>query len=95
MLLIAVDDHTRIAYTELYPHKTQETARRFLANAHACYSALGARPRALLTDNGSAFRSRSFGHPRTALELRHLHTRPYRPQTNGKAERFMQLALRE
>jgi transposase InsO family protein len=50
---------------------------------------LGAKPKALLTDNGPAFRAKSFGRLCTALELEHRYTRPYRPQTNGKAERFI------
>jgi transposase InsO family protein len=95
VLFVAVDDHARIAYTELYPDESQENACRFLANAHAYYSSLGAKPKALLTDNGSAFRAKSFSRVCAALELKHRYTRPYRPQTNGKAERFIQSALRE
>lgn len=95
VLFVAVDDHARIAYTELHPDESQESACRFLANAHAYYRSLGARPKALLTDNGSPFRAKSFSRVCTALELKHRFTRPYRPQTNGKAERFIQSALRE
>ena len=95
VLFVAIDDHARIAYTELYPDETQENACRFLANAYEYYSSLGAKPKALLTDNGSAFRAKSFSRACTALELKHRYTRPYRPQTNGKAERFIQSALRE
>lgn len=95
VLFVAVDDHARIAYTELHPDESQESACRFLANAHAYYCSLGAIPKALLTDNGSAFRSRSFSRVCMELQLKHRYTRPYRPQTNGKAERFIQSALRE
>lgn len=95
VLFVAVDDHARIAYTELYPDESQENACRFLANAHAYYCSLDARPKALLTDNGSAFRAKSFSRVCATLELKHRYTRPYRPQTNGKAERFIQSALRE
>jgi transposase InsO family protein len=95
VLFVAVDDHARIAYTELYPDEPQENACRFLANAHAYYCSLDARPKALLTDNGSAFRAMNFGRACAALDLKHRYTRPYRPQTNGKAERFIQSALRE
>jgi transposase InsO family protein len=95
VLFVAVDDHARIAFTELYPDETQENANRFLVNAQAYYCSLGVRPKALLTDNGSAFRSRSFKATCAQLELKHRFTRPYRPQTNGKAERFIQSALRE
>lgn len=95
VLFVAIDDHARIAYTELYPDESQESACRFLANAHAYYCSLGARPKALLTDNGSPFRAKSFSRVCASLELKHRFTRPYRPQTNGKAERFIQSALRE
>ena len=95
VLFIAIDDHARIAFTELYPDETQENANRFLANTHAYFCSLGVRPKALLTDNGSAFRSKSFKATCSQIALKHRFTRPYRPQTNGKAERFIQSALRE
>jgi transposase InsO family protein len=95
VLFVAIDDHARIAFTELYPDETQENANRFLGKAHAYFCSLGVRPKALLTDNGSAFRSRSFKATCGELGLKHRFTRPYRPQTNGKAERFIQSALRE
>lgn len=95
VLFVAIDDHARIAYTEVHPDESQESACRFLANAHSYYCSLGARPKALLTDNGSPFRAKSFGRVCASLELKHRFTRPYRPQTNGKAERFIQSALRE
>lgn len=94
-LFVAIDDHARIAFTELYPDESQESACRFLRNAHAYFSSLKARPQALLTDNGSAFRSRQFKAACETLGIKHRFTRPYRPQTNGKAERFIQSALRE
>src|SRR5690606_15157526 len=81
--------------SELYRDESQESACRFLDNAHAYYCSLGAKPRALLTDNGSAFRAKSFSRVCAALELKHRYTRRSRPQTNGKAERFIQSALRE
>jgi len=95
VLFVAVDDHARIAYTELYPDESQQSACRFLANMHAYFCSLGAKPQRLLTDNGSPFRAKSFNHVCTELELKHRFTKPYRPQTNGKAERFIQSALRE
>jgi transposase InsO family protein len=95
VLFVAIDDHARVAFTELYPDETKESACSFLAKCHAYYSSLGARPKALLTDNGSAFRSKTFKLACGKLELKHRFTRPYRPQTNGKAERFIQSALRE
>ena len=60
VLFVAVDEHARIAYTELYPDESQQSDCRFLANAHAYYCSLGARPQRLLTDNGSPFRAKSF-----------------------------------
>ena len=95
VLFIAIDDHARIAFTELHPDEGQESANRFLTNTHAYFCSLGVRPKALLTDNGSAFRAKSFKATCVALGLKHRFTRPYRPQTNGKAERFIQSALRE
>ena len=95
VLFVAVDDHARIAYTELYPDESQQSACRFLANVHAYFCSLGAKPQRLLTDNGSPFRAKSFNRVCAELELKHRFTKPYRPQTNGKAERFIQSALRE
>lgn len=95
VLFVAIDDHARIAFTELYPDETQDNANRFLNHAHAYFCSLGVRPKALLTDNGSAFRAKSFKATCEALQIKHRFTRPYRPQTNGKAERFIQSALRE
>ncbi len=68
---------------------------QFLRNAHAYYASLGVRIKRLLTDNGAAFRSRIFAQTCLELGIKHRFTRPYRPQTNGKAERFIQSALRE
>ena len=68
---------------------------QFLENIIAYYRSLGVRVRRILTDNGSAFNSKSFAQACERLELKHSFTRPYRPQTNGKAERFIQSALRE
>jgi transposase InsO family protein len=64
-------------------------------NAVAHCAALGVRIERLLTDNGPAYRSRLFAKTCQALDIRHSFTRPYRPQTNGKAERFIQTCLRE
>jgi transposase InsO family protein len=94
-LFVAVDDHARIAFTDLYPDETKEHSCQFLQNTCAYYRSLGVRPKAVLTDNGSTFRSKAFQVTCQALGLKHRFTRPYRPQTNGKAERFIQSALRE
>jgi transposase InsO family protein len=95
MLFVAIDDHARIAFTDMYPDEKIPSAVQFLRNAHAYYAGLGVKIKRLLTDNGSAFRSREFALACKELGIRHKFTRPYRPQTNGKAERFIQSALRE
>lgn len=94
-LFVAIDDHARIAFTDMYPDETQESACQFLHNTYAYYRSLGVKPTAILTDNGSAFRSKTFRAACQELGLKQRFTRPYRPQTNGKAERFIQSALRE
>jgi transposase InsO family protein len=94
-LFVAVDDHARIGFTDIHPDERAPSAVQFLRNAHAYFASIGVRLKRVLTDNGSAFRSRDFARACTELSLRHAFTRPYRPQTNGKAERFIQSALRE
>jgi transposase InsO family protein len=95
VLFVAIDDHARIAFTRMYADETKENAIDFLHQAHAWFTSLGVQPKAILTDNGSAFRSKAFAAAVQALQLKARFTRPYRPQTNGKAERFIQSALRE
>ena len=94
-LFVAIDDHARIGFTDMYPDETKANAVQFLRNAVAYYSSLGVPVKRLLTDNGSAFRSKDFAKACASLGIKHGFTRPYRPQTNGKAERFIQSALRE
>ena len=94
-LHVAVDDHARVAYCELYRDERGLSAARFLARLIAYYRRLGVRIVRLLTDNGSAYRSKTFARACRRLGLKHSFTRPRRPQTNGKAERFIQTALRE
>jgi transposase InsO family protein len=94
-LFVAIDDHSRVSFTDLYPDETKGHAMQFLENAVAYYQSLGVRVRRLLTDNGPAFRSKPFAAACDRLGIRHKFTRAYRPQTNGKAERFIQSALRE
>ena len=94
-LFVAIDDHSRVSFTDLYPDETKGHAAQFLGNAVAYYKALGVRVRRLLTDNGPAFHSKVFAETCHKLGIRHKFTRAYRPQTNGKAERFIQSALRE
>ncbi|MGH8764664.1 MAG: IS481 family transposase [Burkholderiales bacterium] len=94
-LFVAIDDHARIGFTDLYPDERKASAVQFLQNTVAYFHSLGVRVRRLLTDNGAAFRSKKFAKACQRLKLKHSFTRPYRPQTNGKAERFIQSALRE
>lgn len=94
-LFVAIDDHARIAFTAMHPDEKTPSAVQFLHDAVAYYATLGITVRRLLTDNGSAFRSHAFAAACRALGIRHKFTRAYRPQTNGKAERFIQSALRE
>ncbi len=95
MLFVAIDDHARLAFTEMRPDEKKQQAVAFLENAVNYYAKLGVTIRRLLTDNGSAFRSRDFRAACDRLGIKHQFTRAYRPQTNGKAERFIQSALRE
>jgi transposase InsO family protein len=94
-LFVAVDDHARIAFTQMKPDECRPSAVAFLRATVAHFAGLGVVVRRILTDNGSAFRSKDFAHACRQLGLHHSFTRPYRPQTNGKAERFIQSALRE
>lgn len=95
VLFVAVDDHARIGFTDLYTDETHSSAVQFLHNALAYFKSLGVRVQRVLTDNGPAFHSKAFESACEQLRLKHKFTRAYRPQTNGKAERFIQSALRE
>ena len=94
-LHVAIDDHSRLAFTQLLPDQKAETTIAFLQQTLAFYARHGIRIRALLTDNGSSYRSHPFRQLCSQLGIRHVLTRPYTPRTNGKAERFIQTALRE
>jgi len=94
-LFVAIDDHARIGFTDMHPDERATSAVQFLRNAVAYFGSLGVRIQRVLTDNGSAFRSRAFRHACRGLGIAQRFTRAYRPQTNGKAERFIQSALRE
>lgn len=90
-----VDDATRLAYVEVLPDEKATTAIGFLRRALAFYRSHGITVERLMTDNGSAYRSTSHALAYRARGIRHIRTRPYRPQTNGKAERFIRTMLRE
>lgn len=92
---VMVDDHSRLAYAETLPDERGETAVEFLRRALAWFHARGIKIERLLSDNGSCYRSRAHAAACRQLGIRHSFTRPYRPRTNGKAERFIQTLLRE
>jgi len=94
-LHIAIDDHSRYAFTRMLPDQKAETTIGFLQQARAFFAERNVAVRALLTDNGSAYRSHRFRAACAEMQLKHRRTRPYTPRTNGKAERFIQTALRE
>ena len=90
---ICIDDATRLAYAEVLTDEKATTAIAFLRRAVAFYAAHGIQVERLLTDNGSAYRSKLHAIACHALGIRHLRTRPYRPRTNGKAERFIKTMI--
>lgn len=92
---VAIDDHSRCGFVQMHNDERKESAVQALKAAVAHYRALGVTVKRLLTDNGSAYRSRLFAKTCQALGIKHTFTKPYRPQTNGKAERFIQTCLRE
>ena len=92
---VCVDDHSRIAFTRIMPNEKKESATAFLKAAVAYYKSLGVIVQRIMTDNGSCYRSKKFAKACNKLNIKHLKTRPYTPRTNGKAERFIQTALRE
>jgi len=94
-LHVAIDDASRLAYTEILPSLGQADATAFLERALAWYARLGVRAERVMTDNGSAYRSKLFAKALRQAGARHIRTRPYTPRTNGKAERFIQTSLRE
>jgi transposase InsO family protein len=94
-LYVAIDDHSRLAYTAMYPNEKAVSSIDFLQRATAWFQRFGISVRGVLTDNGPCFYRLQFGGACRQLNIQHRRTRPYRPQTNGKAERFIQTALRE
>jgi transposase InsO family protein len=91
----AVDDHSRLAYTEILPDERKETAVAFWRRAQAFFAAAGITVTRVLTDNGSAYKSQLWRDTLTTAGISHKRTRPYRPQTNGKVERFNRTLLDE
>jgi transposase InsO family protein len=85
---VAVDDYSRVAYLEVHPDEQAQTVVGFAGRALAYFAGLGVSVERLMTDNGSGYRSRVFGQVLAAAGVTHTRTRPYRPATNGKAERL-------
>jgi len=94
-VFVAVDDHSRIAFTGIYPDERAQSAAAFLRSAVSHFSGLGIVVQRVITDNGAAFRSTAFAGACLDNGIAQKFTRAFRPQTNGKAERFIQSALRE
>jgi transposase InsO family protein len=94
-LEVFVDDASRLAFVALVPDERPASAVGALERAAAFYAAHGVRIERVLTDNGGAYRSRAYAATLERLAVRHKRTRPYRPQTNGKAERFIKTLLAE
>lgn len=92
---VAIDDHSRLAYAEVLTDEKGSTAVGFLERAVEFYAGYGVKVERVMTDNGSPYVSHAHAHACRELRLRHLRTRPYRPRTNGKAERFIQTLQRE
>lgn len=92
---VAIDDHSRAAYVEVLPDQTGATTAAFLQRTIAWFARRGVRLTRVLTDNGGNYRSRRFQAVAGRHQLRLKRARPYRPQTNGKAERFIQTLIRE
>jgi transposase InsO family protein len=94
-LHIAIDDASRLAYTEILPNERKESVIAFTRRALAWFERFGITVERLMTDNGSAYKSHAYRDLLAGLGIRHKRTRPYTPRTNGKAERFIQTSLRE
>ena len=94
-LHVCVDDASRLAYTEILPSERKEDTTAFLERALAWLNHHGVSVERVMTDNGSAYRSKLFRKALDQAGARHVRTRPYTPRTNGKAERFIQTSLRE
>jgi transposase InsO family protein len=92
---VCIDDHSRVAFSEIKPDEKADSAVPFLKAAVAYYKSLGIKVERVMTDNGSCYKSFAFRDACVDLGIKHIRTKPYTPKTNGKAERFIQTALRE
>jgi len=94
-LHVAIDDHSRVGFSLMLADEKATSACSFLLAALRYFKTLGVRIERVMTDNGSAYKSRRFAKLLRRLRIKHIRTRPYTPRTNGKAERFIQTLLRE
>lgn len=92
---VCIDDASRVAFSRIFPDEKQQSAVAFLEAALAYYASLGVTVRRVMTDNGACYKAHAFREACRRHGLKHIRTRPYTPRTNGKAERFIQTALRE
>jgi len=92
---ICIDDASRVSFTQIHPNEKAPAAVAHLVASVAYYQSLGVSVRRVLTDNGPCYKSHTFKDACRDLGLKHIRTKPYTPRTNGKAERFIQTALRE
>jgi transposase InsO family protein len=92
---VCIDDASRIAFSQVMPNEKKESATAFLSAALAYYASLGVTVTRVMTDNGACYKSHAFRDLCRDKGLKHIRTKPYTPKTNGKAERFIQTALRE
>ena len=92
---VCIDDASRVAFSQVMPDERKDSAVPFLKAAVAYYRSLGVTVARVMTDNGACYKSHAFRKACSDLGLKHIRTRPYTPKTNGKAERFIQTALRE
>jgi transposase InsO family protein len=92
---LAIDDHPRVAYLEILPDEKRRSCLSFIFNALRFFRTHGVRVHRVMTDNGTSFRSYRYAKALRMLKIKHIRTKPYTPKTNGKAERFVQTALRE
>lgn len=92
---VCIDDHSRLSFTQIHPDERGPSAAKHLKAAVAWYATMGIKVKRVMTDNGSCYISGAFKKACEELGIRHIRTKPYTPKTNGKAERFIQTALRE
>lgn len=92
---VAIDDHSRVGRIDIMPDQTKQSAVIALERAVAYFNSIGVHIVRVMTDNGSCYRAKAFEKACNSLGIKHIYTKPYTPQTNGKAERFIQTMMRE